>query len=361
MRPSVPARQRQYVNHLILRGVALLPILLLSACGLNENVFVLDVRKGDLAAVSRHLASGASPDSTSRSGWPVLVEAAFADRTEVVLRLLQARAKVDQSNPNGFTALHEAAKRGNVKLASELLRQGARIDALTQDGWTALHWATYMGHAQVASFLLEHGGATADAVDKAGKSSLMHAVERGRTAVALLLIRHGADVNRRSGTDDMPEYPLLAAVSGPKPDLELVRALLGAGANLEAAGWNNDTPLCRAARLGNSDVALHLVKAGAQVDVIGSYYQKTPLMFAADSGNLELVKALLKAGATIQGEAGDRHFDAMESALRSQRYEILELLLRAGGKPAQLTDSGKTVMDLATESGDALAIALLTR
>jgi len=353
---SVAARQRQYVHHLLLPGVALL----LGACSLKDDSFVLDVRKGDLPAVSRHLASGASPDSTSRSGWPVLVEAAFADRTEVALQLLQAHARVDQSNPNGFTALHEAAKRGNVRLAGELLRQGARIDARTQDGWTALHWATYMGHAQIAGFLLGHG-AEPDPVDKTGQSVLMHAVERGRTEIALLLIRHGVDVNRRSGPENMPKYPLLAAAEASKSDLVLLQALLDAGADIEAAGWYNDTPLCTAARLGNSTVARHLVKVGAEVDVIGSYYQKTPLMFAAGSGDVELVKALLEAGATIQGKAGDRHFDALEAALRAQEYEILELLLRAGGKPAQPTDSGKTVMDLAKEAGDTRAIALLTR
>lgn len=344
-----------------IRGKIALALVLMTcnACSRQDARVVLDVRTGDVAAVSRHLAAGASADTTSRTGWPILVEAAFANHTQVAEQLLQARAQIDLPNPNGFTALHQAAKRGNVVLATALLRQAANIDAQTQDGWTPLHLATLMGHKALAELLIAQG-AQVDLLDQSGKSPLMHAVDRKRTEIALLLMQHGANVNQTT-EQGLPSFPLLEAVSGEAPDLTLIRALLAAGAVVDATGWRNETPLCRAARLGNSAAAIVLIGAGAEVDAIGSYFQRTPLMFAAANGDAELVDALLKAGATIQGEAGGIFFDALESALTSNQYVILERLLRAGALPSRPTNSGKTVLELAVEADDSQAIRLLSQ
>lgn len=330
----------------------------LSACMPVDDPLVVAARGGDTVAIERILAGGKSADTRSKSNWPILVEAAFGNHTDASLRLLAANASINAANPNGFTALHEAAKRGNLILMSELLKRGAEIDAETQDGWTAVTWAAFMGHSATVELLLEQG-ANVDPVDKQGNSALTWAVRRKHVEMIRLLALHGANPNRQSGNEAMPSYPLLEAISAPEPDLEILRALLTAGADIEAAGWHNDTPLNRAARMGKVEAARFLVKSGANVNTIGSYYQKTPLMWAAKYGQVDLMNNLLKVGAIIQGRANGKWLDAMEEALNAQEYQALEILARAGADPHYPLDSGISVIETARKSGDQRALKIL--
>ncbi len=108
-------------------------------------------------------------------------------------------------------------------------------------------------------------------------------------------------------------------------NVEIVKALVEAGCNVEWGGFVEPSPLCLAAFKGSTNVVQFLIEKQAKLnskDANGS----TPLMSAAANGHLEIVKLLSEAGAkiNIQSEHGDF---ALSSAANSGHREIYEYLL----------------------------------
>jgi ankyrin repeat protein len=88
----------------------------------------------------------------------------------------------------------------------------------------------------------------------------------------------------------------LAAMMG---NNEMVMLLLQAGADVNAANSACVTPLHEAAFYGNDLIAENLLKAGANVNAIGYRNKATPLCVAAIHGHLNVVKILLANSAGI--------------------------------------------------------------
>ena len=110
---------------------------------------------------------------------------------------------------------------------------------------------------------------------------------------------------------------------------ELVKALLEAGASLEATSAFSLTPLKHAIRCGNVDVIKVLLEAGASVEAVESEYAPTPLQSAIYGiGNVEVVKILLEAGASL--EAGPNFLRPMDAAISERNVEVVETLIDAG-------------------------------
>jgi ankyrin repeat protein len=80
-------------------------------------------------------------------------------------------------------------------------------------------------------------------------------------------------------------------------DVESVKLLLAAGADVHDVAPDGSSALLLAAHAGQSDVAALLLDAGADPNSAGAGY--TALHVAATSGNLELIRALLDHGADI--------------------------------------------------------------
>jgi ankyrin repeat protein len=113
------------------------------------------------------------------------------------------------------------------------------------------------------------------------------------------------------------EAPLAdAAMLG---DLARVETLIRQGADLNAAQGDGMTALHWAAELGNTEMALRLVQAGANVGVVTRMGDYAPLHIAARGGHTEIVRALLGAGAdpsarTSTGGSTPLHFAASTSS-----------------------------------------------
>jgi ankyrin repeat protein len=79
--------------------------------------------------------------------------------------------------------------------------------------------------------------------------------------------------------------------------LEVARLLLQAGADPEARyPLSGETPLIRAARNNDPDMAWLLIKSGAKVDAQG-FAGLTALMYATNQGYFEVARLLLESGA----------------------------------------------------------------
>ena len=106
------------------------------------------------------------------------------------------------------------------------------------------------------------------------------------------LIRAGADVNAENnfGANAMQ----LAAEAGHD---QLIELLLDAGADPDSANSEGQTALMLVARAGDVEAAKLLIKSGATIDARESWGMQTALMWAASQGHGDVVEVLLEYGA----------------------------------------------------------------
>jgi uncharacterized protein len=141
-------------------------------------------------------------------------------------------------------------------------------------------------------------------------------------------------------------------------DAVQVRALLAAGANVNAAEPDGTTPLHWAAHAENLEIADLLLKAGAKATV-ASRYRITPLALAAASGNGALVDRLLEAGAD-PNEVSEEDQTALMTAALNGKTDAMRALLRRGAK-VNLAEGFKsqTALMMAAGEGNTAAVQLL--
>jgi len=163
------------------------------------------------------------------------------------------------------------------------------------------------------------------------------AARKGDLIEVRALLNAGADVNASHG-DGMTALHW-AAESG---DVEMVRTLLFAGAFPDAVTRNGEyTPLHLASRAGHAEAVLALLEGGADVERL-SVNGTAPLHFAAASGDAASVRYLLRHGAPVDPAEWASEQTPLIFAAAANRVSAIEVLLEAGADPAHTT----TVIDV---------------
>jgi uncharacterized protein len=180
---------------------------------------VTAVEEGDLERVRELLAEDPTLASArDADGLSVLMAARYRDRADIVDTLRGAGLELD---------VFEAAAVGDTgRLRGLLSEEPDRVGSWSVDGFTPLHLAAFFGHPDAVRLLLEHG----------------------------------ADVTPTS-ENGLGVTPLQSAVAG--RDLEAVRAILDAGAEVDVREQAGFTPLHAAAQNGDGDIARLLLERGA--------------------------------------------------------------------------------------------------
>jgi ankyrin repeat protein len=230
------------------------------------------------------LAKGADVNAKEPSeNQTALMWATAGHHAETMKVLLEHGADVHAASKGGYTALHFAARVGDLKGASLLLSSGADLGAVAADGSAPLLVATVRGAVPLALFLLERG---ADPnASAAGYTALHWAAGKFETQVCnpvfgmtdpmcgipnrqaklqltKALLDHGANPNARA-TKAPPRFginhyqqDLVGAtpffLAAGNADMELMKILLGAGADPNLPTEDNTTPLMAAAGLSLS-------------------------------------------------------------------------------------------------------------
>ncbi len=234
-----------------------------------------------------------------------IVEAARADDTAEVRKLIKEHADINAFANDGSTALLWAAYHSNAEMTKALLAAGATVDAANHYGVTPLLQASRNGDVEVMRALLD-AGAQPTRWHPEGETPLMAASRTGRVDAVRLLLSRGSFVN---AADPFQEETALMWASA-EGHLEVVKTLLAAGAdpNLKAhvstltERKNADHPsggftaLMFAIRNGHEDVARALVQGGADVKLTNAD-GATATIIAIVNDRLDLAKELLDLGA----------------------------------------------------------------
>ncbi|MDH6355626.1 ankyrin repeat protein [Dysgonomonas sp. PH5-45] len=131
---------------------------------------------------------------------------------------------------------------------------------------------------------------------------------------------------KRYDTDNKHFTPIVyaAAYSG---NTDLVKYLVGKGADLKAHSSNNETALHRAAWRGDLAMVKLLVEYGADLNIVyNANGGLSPLCCAAESGNIEVVKYLIEKGANVNYTNKDSGASPLRSAAYKAHYDIFLLL-----------------------------------
>jgi ankyrin repeat protein len=221
--------------------------------------------------------------------------------------------------------------------------------------------------------------------------ALYAAARSGRVDQALALLAAGADPRALppAGDRDQRSLPVLAAVL---PDLRLLRALIAAGVDLNAAhagmtpllaatrdSWHGrpeavmtllangadpraadadgNTPLHHAARSSDPGVAALLRDAAAELDVLNAE-SVTPLGMACAAGNWRLARFLLERGAKAESPGAT---PALLAAAGSEEDDTagVQLLLKHKARINGRDARGRSALHEAALAGNDEALAAL--
>lgn len=181
-------------------------------------------------------------------------------------------------------------ERVDVKLDVAVVTLGGAVAIVPDTPLVKAIW--YDEIVEVRNLLAQ--GVDVNVLDKnTDSTALFESVAQGKLEIVNALISAGADPNVKNSTG-------LTALMRLSEDssAEIVRALVDVGAKVNHKDADGDTPLHMAAALEKTEILRALLDAGAKVNARNND-GKTALMIAAENGYLENVRALLWAGADV--------------------------------------------------------------
>jgi len=278
------------------------------------------VFQSDKAIVDLLIRAGADPKVANRDGSTPLWLASINGNAPIIAALLKAGADANEHLPLGRTPLMVAARTGNVDAIKVLLDHGADVNAKEGlRGTTALMWAADEGHAPAIQLLVQHGAdikAQSDPAER-GRGPALGKSNDPRKQVAALAAALAAGIptpqlGALGTTSLVPKVPARRGGAGGKGP--------GAGGATGAEGLDQGddaaatfgfgfgrpapkdggglTPLVYAVRSDDLDSVKALLAAGADVNQVTGYGW-SPLLVATQNRYYKLGAYLLEHGADV--------------------------------------------------------------
>lgn len=213
--------------------------------------------------------------------------AAYHGNVSAISELHRRDISIDCRNSVGLTPLHVAALRNRPSAIRCLVKLGADILLATKYQYTALHFAAELGNLEAIECLLELG-AHMEVRTMSDVTPLLLTNDPG--AYYCLLRRGARGHGYWNGTSSLHHAARMGSVSA----IELL--VHEKAAPLD---WQNDvgsTALHYAAYAGHTDAIKALIKAGANINA-QNYKENTPLHDALLNNRFDSVRCLIELGA----------------------------------------------------------------
>ena len=316
-------------------------------------------------ALKDALDAGADPNVTDEDGFTPLMAVRYV---EAAVELLRAGANPNARLKNGKSVLMIHADRGDPEIVKALLDAGAVVDEETivyadnaeiasllrnasPDGHYTLENLLYLDEVteDMVKDVVDEGYDLNEPLDDYNRTLLFFACQSGQAGKIKLLLKYGADPNisTKGDVEDVGMTPLMKAVSewvSPNTmDIEAIRALIKAGAKVNAQTESGETALMYATfmpRKGlSSDIIRLLTESGADAR-IKDKDGKTVLSYLNYDLEPEIVKLLLKKGV----DAKKKDKDGVTPLMRQCDPDIIKLLIDAGTDVNARNKEGKTAL-----------------
>lgn len=336
------------------RGLASMPanpwglILILLALTFSAGGFAVEYTSAELVeAVSardhdrvRQLVSEGlqfSEKPAPRQRTPLFIAAQNNDLMTLE-SLLKAGADVNETTPFGVSLLMANAYSGPLTTVEFLLRLGADPHYVQPGkGVTALMAASFLGKTENARLLLD-AGVDPNVRTKAGRSALSIAISEGHEDLVRLLLERRADPDLSHGRRSS-----LIGLAVDKKNETIVAQLLAAGADVNGGGRGR-SPLYWASKRGDADMALFLLKAGADPN------RDAAIVQAARRGMTQVVDKMIETGCDVN-QPGPGKLTALHMAAAAGDLKMVVMLVGAGANPRAKDARGLIPSDLARQRG----------
>ncbi|WP_331429350.1 ankyrin repeat domain-containing protein [Gloeobacter violaceus] len=266
-----------------------------------DQKLILAIQRAEIAQIRRLLADGVSPNGPT-------VAPLFGTRPQTL-------------------PLIEAIRCRQKEIVHLLLEAGADPQASEYSGATPLAMAVHLNFQEAVQFLLAKGANAETDRHLRSPNALVQAIRIGDSHAVRRQLEDGASAEGQAGLLKAlvrPEaVPLVEAVRGGQQ--EIVRLLLEAGANPNAADKRGALPLKLAVHLGSEPIVRLLLEHGADPNKRASGETTSALQHAAFYGHVELVRVLLEHG-------GNPAAVLQTKSLFRIRGPILQMLIDAGGE-----------------------------
>jgi ankyrin repeat protein len=326
------------------------------------SAFESAISTGNMSLVKLMLSHGARLQASDRLNFASIL---FRSSEPGMLKLLlEAGARPGGYNEAGTTLLHEAVDLDLIRL---LVAKGHPVDELNKLGQTPLHTATSLEKAQA----LHQLGADLFARDANGSLALHTAATEGRHEIVRYLIeqtRHSQSPELTkiwfNQANDLGNTPLHEAVRSGSP--ETVRLLMDQGVLINLRNRDQISPLMLTASQNSPAIALKLLKAGADPNLIPKAFDAntlnlpdyTLLLTAVRNRNLQFLEALLK-NFINPNQHDKKNNNALHLAIANQDTNMIRLLAVAGTDPNFFNQDGMTPFQMLVRQGDLENIKLL--
>lgn len=254
--------------------------------------------KEHVAAVATLLGAGADPNLVDCFGGCAALEAIKARRRDILALLTAAGAHLPWTEAEAAGHLCSAVSANDIELLRLYLEAGgpggdkaAFASSKEYDSRCPLAVAAGDGNRDAVAVLLD-AGANVNLKDRWGATPLDEAVKAGHDDICALLIARGG----RLGESDGSAVAGTLCDAAKRGDLDLIRRLGDAGANLSAAEYDLRT----VAHIGaccSVDVVEFLIARGADFTA-RDRWGGTPLSEAKREGRDDVVRVLEAAGIT---------------------------------------------------------------
>jgi ankyrin repeat protein len=216
------------------------------------------------AVLSGGAAAQVAPTSSEIAQYTGLLAVAARGDAAEIKRLAAGGADVNVRDGYGRTPLHVATYLKNRDAITALIQAGADINAKENDRYDAVTIAAVADDVGTLRMLLQLGASAKQVTSRYDGTALIAAAHLGHDLVVKMLIEAKAPLDHVNNLGWTALIEAIVLGNGGSRHVETLRALVAAGANLNLADRNGQTPLALArAKRYNAMVEI-LEKAGAK-------------------------------------------------------------------------------------------------